>query len=168
MCSLCKLKKYWFALQKEVLVNYRISFLCGKEQRRIARLTCNTTRWLILDIVKIELCWDISNMIVIWNKTKFEEEKTSSLFTGLSRTSRSSIPTPIKASNSQVFSSSFSNHYSWLLQLWWQTVKPPVLWVISGYSCGRHDHLSTTSAMSESSVSHRLNDVQDVQDIARM
>ena len=30
------------------------------------------------------------------------------------------------------------------------------------------DRLSTTSAMSESSVSHRLNDVQDVQDIARM
>ena len=29
------------------------------------------------------------------------------------------------------------------------------------------DRLSTTSAMSESSVSHRLNDVQDVQDIAR-
>ena len=30
------------------------------------------------------------------------------------------------------------------------------------------DRLSTTSAMSESSVRHRLNDVQDVQDIARM
>ena len=30
------------------------------------------------------------------------------------------------------------------------------------------DRLSTTSAMSESSVSHRLNDVQDVQVIARM
>merc|ERR1719225_676466 len=30
------------------------------------------------------------------------------------------------------------------------------------------DRLSTTSAMSESSVIHRLNDVQDVQDIARM
>ena len=30
------------------------------------------------------------------------------------------------------------------------------------------DRLSTTSAMSESSVSHRLNDVQDVQDIARL
>merc|ERR550539_543518 len=29
------------------------------------------------------------------------------------------------------------------------------------------DRLSTTSAMSESSVSHRLNDVQDVQDLAR-
>jgi len=30
------------------------------------------------------------------------------------------------------------------------------------------DRLSTTSAMSESSVSHRLNDVQDVQDMARL